>query len=418
MQKIDKIKFFEILYRIGKKRSTITIKATNKFEAMKRFQNMELGVQVKINEINEPLKLKVQDIIDNFKSPIKNKSIDMVSYVAALEQLSVMLNAGIPINISLNETLKSSSDPMLKAIFEDITLNVESGMSLTNAITPYAKQLGNLSISMFDLGEQSGTLDSSINKLADILQTVHENKMKLQKALKYPKFIMIAMAIAFSIIITFVVPQFKELFDGMGAELPLPTLILIWLEYALTNYALYIIVAIILSVIVFKKVYNSNESFALKYDQLFLKTYLFGTVTKLSMLGRFVYIFDILVSAGIPIVDALKAAVGVVDNRYMKQKLNEIIDAINDGRSLYEGFETSTLFESMILQMLKAGEESGALNTMLDKITIYYTKKYNTMLENVTAMVEPILTAIISIFVLLLALGIFLPMWTMAEVMG
>lgn len=418
MQKIDKIKFFEILYRIGKKRSTIIIQATNKLEAMKRFQNMELGVQIKINEISEPLKLKIQNQIDKFNSPIKNKSIDIVSYVAALEQLSVMLNAGMPINTCLNETLKSTTNPMLRAILEDITNNVESGMSLTSAMTPYTKQLGNLSISMFDLGEQSGTLDSSINKLADILQTVHDNKMKLKKALKYPKFIMIAMAIAFSIVITFVVPQFKELFDGMGAELPLPTLILLWLEYALTNYALYIIIGIVLFIIIFKKVYNSNEAFALKYDQLFLRTYLFGMVTRLSMLGRFVYIFDILVSAGIPIVDALKAAVGVVDNKYMKQQLSEITDAINDGRSLHEGFEISGLFESMILQMLKAGEESGALNKMLDKITIYYSTKYEDMLENITAMIEPILTAIISAFVLLLALGIFLPMWTMAETMG
>lgn len=418
MQKAEKIKFFEIFYRLGKKRGTIIIEATNKLEAMKSFQNMELGIRIKIAEIDEPLKLKIQKKIDKLRSPIKNRSVDIVAYVGVLEQLSVMLNAGMPINVCLNETLKSTQDPMLKAILEDITQNVESGMSLTKALTPYAKQLGNLSISMFDLGEQSGTLDSSINKLADILQAVHDNKMKLKKALKYPKFIMIAMAIAFSVVISFVVPQFKSLFDSMGTELPLPTLLLLWLEYALSNYAPYIIVGIVIFVIVFKKVYSSNEAFALKYDQYFLKTYLFGAVTRLSMLGRFVYIFDILVSAGIPIVDALKAAVGVVENKYMKVRLNEIADAINDGRSLYEGFEKSGFFESMILQMLKAGEESGALNKMLDKITKYYNTKYNDMLENVTTMIEPILTAMISIFVLLLALGIFLPMWTMAETMG
>ncbi len=418
MQSDNQLKFFEIYYRQGKKRANIVVEAANKLEAMKKFQNMELGIRIKINEIDEPLKLKFEKSIAKLKSPIKNRSVNTVNYVAILEQLSVMLNAGMPINICLSETLKSTQDPMLKAIFSDIAQNVESGMSLTQALTPYAKQLGNLSISMFDLGEQSGTLDTSISKLADILQTVHDNKMKLKKALKYPKFIMLAMAIAFSVVISFVVPQFKSLFDSMGTELPIPTLILLWLEHALTNYAPYIIAGIVIFIIVFKKVYASNEAFALKYDQYFLKTYLFGLVTKLSMLGRFIYIFDILAKAGIPIVDALKAAVGVVENKYMKLRLSEIADAINDGRSLYEGFEKSGFFESMILQMLKAGEESGSLNKMLDKITKYYTTKYNDMLESVTTMIEPILTAMISIFVLLLALGIFLPMWTMAETMG
>jgi len=418
LQKDNTAKFFAILYRRGKKKTTIVIEAPNKLDAMKKFQNMELGVRVKIDEIDEPFSLKVQKTIDKMNTPIKNKPIDIESYVSALEQLSVMLNSGMPINICLSETLKSTENPMLKAILENVVADVESGQSLTNAFRPYSKQLGNLSISMFDLGEQSGTLDASIDKLAEILQTIHDNRSKLKKALKYPKFVMIAMTIAFSVVISFVVPQFKDLFDSLGTELPLPTQILLWLEYALTNYAPYMVVAIFISYVLFKKTYNSNYSFALKVDQYTLKTYIFGSVIKLSMLGRFVYIFDILVHAGIPIVDALKAAVGVVDNKYMKERLNEIPKSIEEGRSLFEGFETTSFFESMILQMLKAGEDSGALNTMLGKITKYYTTKYNNMLDNVTTMIEPILTAFISIFVLILALGIFLPMWSMAENMG
>jgi len=229
---------------------------------------------------------------------------------------------------------------------------------------------------------------------------------------------MIAMTIAFSVVISFVVPQFKDLFDSLGTELPLPTQLLLGLEYIINNYAIYFVTVTFIAYIVFNKFYKNNYEFALKVDQMLLKTYLFGTVIKLSMLGRFVYIFDILVHAGIPIVDALKAAVGVVDNKYMKKKLSDIPEAIEEGRSLFHGFESSGFFESMILQMLKAGEDSGALNKMLGKITKFYTTKYNNMLDNVTTMIEPILTAFISLFVLILALGIFLPMWSMAENMG
>ncbi|MBN2783148.1 MAG: type II secretion system F family protein, partial [Campylobacterales bacterium] len=140
-------------------------------------------------------------------------------------------------------------------------------------------------------------------------------------------------------------------------------------------------------------------------------------VTKYAMLGRFVYIFNILVKAGIPIVDALNAAVDIVDNKYMKQEFKKIIFAIQDGRSLHSGFIESGLFSSMIMQMLKAGEDSGGLNKMLDKISIYYAKKYNDIIDNVSAMIEPVLIGAIAGFVLVLALGIFLPMWSMAESM-
>ena len=412
------MKFFEILYRHGKKKTKIVIEAENKLDAMKKFQAMEVGVRVKLQEIKEPSELKFQKFMAKINTPIKNKDIDIESYVSCLEQLSVMLDAGMPINICLNETLKSTENPMLKAILENVTADVESGNSLTNAFVPYKRQIGNLSLSMFDLGEQSGTLSESMMRLAEILQAIHDNRAKLKKALKYPKFVMIAMTIAFSVVISFVVPQFKDLFDSLGTELPAPTLLLLWLEYAIKNYAVYIVVGGVIAFTVFKNIYNKSESFALKVDQSLLKVYIFGNVTKLSMLGRFVYIFDILVHSGIPIVDALKAAVGVVDNRYMKKKLGEIPIAIEEGRSLFDGFETSGFFESMILQMLKAGEDSGALNKMLGKITKYYNTKYNLMLDNVTSMIEPLLTALISLFVLILALGIFLPMWSMAENMG
>jgi general secretion pathway protein F len=204
----------------------------------------------------------------------------------------------------------------------------------------------------------------------------------------------------------------------MKAELPFPTRMLLWIENAITTYGPYIVGGGITLSVVFSNMYKTSEKLALKTDQLMLKIYIIGIVTKFAMLGRFVYIFNILVKSGIPIVEALNAAVGVVDNKYMKLQLTEISKAIEEGRSLYDGFEASGFFESMILQMLKAGEEAGALGKMLDKITRYYSKKYNNIIDNVSTMIEPILVGAIAGFVLMLALGIFLPMWNMSEAMG
>ncbi|MEA2112211.1 MAG: type II secretion system F family protein, partial [Campylobacterota bacterium] len=279
-------------------------------------------------------------------------------------------------------------------------------------------QLGNLSISMIHLGEQTGTLAESIDRLSEILQNIHDNRVKLKKATRYPLITIIAMAIAFTVVITFVVPQFEELFKESKTELPFPTLILLWLENAISSYGPYILAGAVVLASIYSYMYKKSETLALKSDKFILKVYIVGAVTKYAMLGRFVYIFNVLVHAGIPIVDALKAATGVVDNRYMKQQFNKITDAVEEGRSLHEGFESSNFFESMILQMLKAGEDAGALNVMLDKITSYYNAKYDNIIDNVSTMIEPILIGAIAGFVLVLALGIFLPMWSMAETMG
>ncbi len=412
------MKFFEVVYKHGKKRSTILIEASNKIEALKKFQNRELGIKISLKEIPEPLSHKYDTFMKSVRSPIKNKRADTEKYISILEQLAVMLDAGMPINICLQEAIKATDDAMLEAIFLEIAKDVESGQSITKSLAPYSKQLGNLSLSMIDLGEQSGTLSESISKLAEILQEMQDNRVKLQKATRYPMMTVVAMTIAFTVVIIFVVPQFESLFSTMKAELPFPTRMLLWMEHAITSFGPYIVAGGVALSVTFSKMYKNSENIALKTDQLMLKVYIIGIVTKFAMLGRFVYIFNVLVKSGVPIVEALHAAVGVVDNKYMKLQLTEITKAIEEGRSLYDGFEASGFFESMILQMLKAGEDAGALGKMLDKITIYYAKKYNNIIDNVSAMIEPILVGAIAGFVLMLALGIFLPMWNMSEAMG
>jgi general secretion pathway protein F len=411
------MKHFQILYRSGRKKSTIVLEASTKIDAMKDFQNRSMGVFISIKETKEPATLKFQKAQERFKNPIKNKRADVESYVSVLNQIAIMLDAGMPINICLNEAVKSTKDPMLHAIFENIYRDVEEGQGLSSAFKPYSKQLGNLSISLISLGEQTGTLSESIAKLAEILQNIHDNRVKLKKATRYPMITIAAMAIAFTIVIIFVVPQFESIFSQMGTDLPFPTRLLLWLENAISTYGVYIIGVAFIAMIFYNKLYQNSETVALKTDKFMLKIYIVGIVTRYAMLGRFVYIFDILVRAGIPIIDAISAAIDIVDNRYMKQQFEKIKDAIEDGKSLYDGFVESDMFSSMILQMLKAGEDSGALSKMLEKITHYYAKKYDDVIDNVSTMIEPVLISAIAGFVLVLALGIFLPMWSMADAM-
>ncbi|MCF6173646.1 MAG: type II secretion system F family protein, partial [Campylobacteraceae bacterium] len=190
------------------------------------------------------------------------------------------------------------------------------------------------------------------------------------------------------------------------------------IEHAIVDYGVFVLAGTFVISIVLSSLYKKNEKFKLNFDKYMLKVYIVGKVIYLSMIGRFVYVFDKLSSSGIPIIDSLKTAIGIVENSYLRQRLNKVINAIEEGRSLKDGFEETNQFESMIIQMISAGESSGSLGKMLNKISDIFRKKYAYLVDNVSTMIEPLLIAAIAGFVLLLALGIFLPMWSIAEAVG
>ncbi|HIC44767.1 MAG TPA: type II secretion system F family protein [Sulfurimonas sp.] len=412
------MKYFRIQYKQGKYRGLHVLEASNRLEATKQFSTLSLGVIQKVIEVPQPFSIRFEKFQEKWDYPIKKKPVNDLEYIVVLEQLYVMLDAGMPINISLEQAIEGTQNEMIKAIFTSILEDIEGGLSLTASAKKYTLQLGTLSISMFDLGEKTGTLSESIKRLADIIQEIYDNRIKLKKATRYPTFIIMAMAIAFTVVIIYVVPQFEDLFRSAKLELPFPTRLLLWLENALVSYGPYILGSAVLLAAMFTKMYNKSKNIRLKTDKFLLKIYIVGDVTYLAMIGRFVYIFDVLSAAGIPIIDALRTANGIVDNTYMHQQLSKVAEAIEDGKSLHQGFVETELFDSMPLQMLKAGEQSGSIDRMLTKMSKLFRDKYNYIIDNVATMIEPILITAIAGFVLLLALGIFLPMWSMVELAG
>ncbi len=327
-----------------------------------------------------------------------------------------MTDAGIPINTALKETILFTTNQQLKYIFGHILQDIENGKSLSQSSKPFKKQLGELSLSLFYLGEQSGRLSDAFLKLADILETIQKNRRMLKKATRYPLFIITAMVIAFIIIITMVVPQFQELFESEKLVLPYPTRFLLWIEGAFVHFGPFILSGAILLVAIYSSFYRKNPRVRLKTDKMMLRIYIIGDVIRYAMLGRFLYIFQILLKSGIPILQALDGAIGVVDNRWIRYRLKRVISTINDGRSLYEGFEESKIFDRIIIQMVKTGEDGGALERMLEKSYSYYNNKYQYIVDNIATLIEPVLITAIAGFVLILALGIFLPMWNMVSI--
>ena len=410
------MKFFEVEYMANGRRQKMTLKANNRSEAQALAKTKKAGVIVKVGETKSvPLEEQFADMISKASVLLGGSKIKINNLIAAFRQLSVMTNAGISIHDSIKEVSKSTEDKRLKAIFATLNDDLNQGQSLTDAITKFKGELGDVVIAMVKLGESTGNMSESLHKLSDILQEVWENQRKFKKALRYPIIVMSAMAIAFIILMIFVVPQFREIFEQLGAKLPLPTIILLSIESALSNYGLYILVGFIATIYAIRYLYKRNDDFKYKFDKFMLKVYLINKIIFYSTMNRFNLIFTELVRAGIPIADALETATLTVENQDIHDKLATIKIAVQRGVSLTEAFRDTQLYESMLIQMLSAGEKGGAIDAMLEKVTDYYKAKFSDLVDNISSYVEPIMLLFMAGMVILLALGIFMPMWDLGN---
>ena len=410
------MKFFEVEYMANGRRQKMTLKANNRSEAQALAKTKKAGVIIKVGETKSiPLEEQFADMINKVSVLLGGSKIKINNLIAAFRQLSVMTNAGISIHDSIKEVSKSTEDKRLKAIFATLNDDLNQGQSLTDAITKFKGELGDVVIAMIKLGESTGNMSESLHKLSDILQEVWENQRKFKKALRYPIIVMSAMVIAFIILMIFVVPQFREIFEQLGAKLPLPTIILLSIESALSNYGLYILVGFITIIYAIRYLYKSNDDFKHKFDKFMLKVYLINKIIFYSTMNRFNLIFTELVRAGIPIADALETATLTVENQDIHDKLATIKIAVSRGVSLTEAFRDTQLYESMLIQMLSAGEKGGAIDAMLEKVTDYYKAKFSDLVDNISSYVEPIMLLFMAGMVILLALGIFMPMWDLGN---
>jgi len=217
-----------------------------------------------------------------------------------------------------------------------------------------------------------------------------------------------------------VVPKFKDIFSKFKTELPLPTRILLDLEWAFSNYGLLILIILAIAVFAIKFMYKNNRDFRYQMDKMLIhpRFYLINKAIFLSTMHKYNLVFGELVKSGIPVSEALDTAVGMVDNLAIKEKLLTVNANIGRGMNLAEAFKLTELYENMLLQMIKAGEAGGQLDAMLDKVTNYYDMELQDLIDNLSAYIEPIMMFFIAGLVLLMALGIFMPMWDLGRAVG
>lgn len=371
------------------------------------------GMVLKIAESAPPLEDQLRRFKDTLFSNIRKRKLKQDSLIAAIRQLAVMTNAGISIHDSLREIADATNDKTLQMVLGTIAEDINAGHSLSQSAQKFSYELGSLSLAMIELGEKTGNMAEALHKLADMLEEIRRNIIKFKKAMAYPRNVMIAMAIAFTVLISYVVPQFKAIFEQLHAELPLPTKILLFLEHLFNTYGLYVLASIFIFVFVFRYMLNHSREFRYKWHQFLLKTYLIKNIIMFATLSRFTLVFSELVRAGIPIAEALETSIAMIDSLPLQEKLLTVRQTVEKGGTLHNGLQETRLFENMVIQMISAGESSGQLDAMLQKVMEYYKMRFDAIIDGLSEAIEPIMLLLIACMVVLLALGIFLPMWNM-----
>jgi len=409
------MKYFSVTVLNRGKKEAFGLHAEDRKEAHYLAKVKFPGIVLKVVESSPPLDQQFKAFKDNLTKNFKKKKIKQDALIAAIRQMAVMTNAGISIHDTLHEIADSTEDKRLKEVFSKIAEDINAGLSMSQSVENFRYEMGNLTLAMIQLGEKTGNMAEALYDLANMLEEIRRNFIKFKKAMAYPRNVMIAMVVAFTILISYVVPEFKKIFEELGAELPLPTQILLTLEVLVNEYGPYVLAALIIAFIVFRFAINHYRHVRYKFHQFLLRTIIIKKLIHYGTLNRFMLVFSALVHAGIPIADSLEAAIDMIDNLPLKDKLQTVRGAVEKGNSLNQGLKDTGLFENMIIQMVAAGESSGQLDAMMEKVTEYYKMKFDAIIDGLSEAIEPIILFFIAGMVLLLALGIFLPMWDMGK---
>ena len=411
------MKYFSVtITERGQKRQEV-IKAATKMSAVNiAKQRFPSAMVVRARETSAPLEDSMSRFFGGLKKSMKKK-IPINDKISTIRQIAVMTDAGISITDTLEDVADNTDNKMLKEIYNHMHADINAGNSMSDAMEPYAEEFGHVALAMTNLGERTGNVSQSYHKLADILENIRDNTAKFKKAIRTPMITFAAMGIAFTILIMVVVPKFKDIFARFKAELPIPTQILLKLEWALSNYGILILIFLIGSVFLVKYFYKNNRDFKYSMDKIMIhpRFYLINKAIYLSTMHKYNLVFGELVKSGIPVSEALETAVGMVDNLVIKEQLLTVNANIGRGMNLAEAFKITGLYQNMLLQMIKAGESGGQLDAMLDKVTQYYDMEFQDLIDNLSTYIEPVMLFFIAGLVLLMALGIFLPMWDLGK---
>jgi MSHA biogenesis protein MshG len=331
-------------------------------------------------------------------------------------QMYTLTKAGVPLSKSIKGLIQSSKNPVLIEALKDIMINLESGRELSGALARHPNIFSALYVNMVNVGEESGRLEESFLRISEYLIREKDTREKIKAALRYPALVIVAIAIAMGVINVMVIPVFAEIFKNADVALPWQTRLIVATSDFFVQWWPLILAMIIGGIVSFRS-YIQTEQGKYKWDNYKLKLPIVGDVIYRAILARFAQTFSMSLRSGVPLIQALTVVSRAVDNEYIGDNVLNMRNGIERGESLTRTAALSNMFTPLVLQMLAVGEETGQIDEMLAEVADYYEKEVDYDIKGLSAAIEPILIVAIAGMVLILALGVFLPMWGMSKAM-
>lgn len=345
-----------------------------------------------------------------------SKKITPFDIAMFTRQMATMMKAGVPLVQSFDIVTDGLENQGLKELIAAVRNDVASGTSFANALRRHPKYFDNLYCNLVDSGEKAGALEQMLDRIAMYLEKTETLKKKVKKAMTYPIAVIVVAIIVTAILLVKVVPQFESLFQGFGADLPVFTQFIIRISEWMQQWWFIVLLAIVGFVFLFKEAKRRSLGFSDFVDKYVLKLPVVGEILDKSAVAKFGRVLSTTFASGVPLVDALDSVAGATGNAVYRDAVMKIKDDVSSGTQLQASMKTTGVFPVMAVQLTAIGEESGNLDEMLEKVADHYESVVDDMVDNLTALMEPMIMAVLGVLVGGLIVGMYLPIFQMGQV--
>jgi type IV pilus assembly protein PilC len=331
-------------------------------------------------------------------------------------QLSTMMKAGVPLLQSFDIISPGNANPAFSKLLQEIRADIETGSSLHSAFKRHPDYFDALYCNLIAAGEQAGILEEILTRLALYKEKTLAVKRKIRSAMIYPLAILGVAVIVTTVIMIWVIPAFKDVFASFGAELPLPTKIVIWLSDMFVHYWYWVAAVLVISSILFIRAWKRSPAMQINTDKLLLKLPLFGPVIRKAIIARWTRTLSTMFAAGVPLVESLDSVGGASGNAVYIEATRKISAAVSSGSSLVSAMQTTKAFPAMVTQMVAIGEESGALDQMLTKVAEFHEEEVDNAVASLSSLMEPVIMVILGVVIGGLVIAMYLPIFQLGSV--
>jgi type IV pilus assembly protein PilC len=344
------------------------------------------------------------------------KKIKPMDIALFTRQMATMMKAGVPLLSAFDIIGEGFDNPNMRKLVDSLKQEVAAGNSFASSLRKQPVYFDDLYCNLVDAGEQAGALESLLDRVATYKEKTEALKAKIKKAMTYPIAVIVVAIVVSAILLIKVVPQFEEVFANFGAELPAFTQMVIAVSNTLQSWWFIVLLGLFATAFAFKQAHTRSEGFRNWVDRTLLKAPIVGGIIYKSSVARYARTLSTTFAAGVPLVEALDSVAGATGNVVFRNAVNKIKSDVSTGMQLNFSMRTTGAFPAMALQMTAIGEESGALDEMLDKVASFYEAEVDNMVDNLTALMEPMIMAVLGVLVGGLIIAMYLPIFQLGSV--